>query len=216
MKKNTNLSEVLGNMDIYLLDQVMKSRYAFGESILDAGCGSGRNLYWFVQNDFDISAIDRSTEAINMLKIQYPELKNDQLSVCPVEKMPFPTNHFDHIISSAVLHFAHNLLQFQNMLAEMVRVVKPGGSLFIRMTSDIGIEDKVVPLGEGVYQIPDGSTRFLLTKSLLNQCLQQYPLSLIEPLKTVNVDDKRCMSTLVMQKNNYPVFSYSFKSHIFI
>jgi tellurite methyltransferase len=83
----------------------------------------------------------------------------------------------------------------------MVRVLKPGGSLFIRMTSDIGIENKVKVINDGVYLIPDGSTRFLLTKSLLASIFQQYPLSFIEPFKTVNVDDMRCMSTLVLQKN---------------
>jgi ubiquinone/menaquinone biosynthesis C-methylase UbiE len=88
------------------------------------------------------------------------------------------------------------------MLAEMVRVLKPGGSLFIRMTSDIGIEDKVKPSGNGVYIIPDGSKRFLLTRTLLADIPNKVPLSFIEPFKTVNVDDIRCMSTLVLQKEH--------------
>ena len=87
------------------------------------------------------------------------------------------------------------------MLTEMVRVLKTNSSLFIRMTSDIGIENKVKPIGDGVYIIPDGSKRFLLTKTLLKECMQENNLSFLEPLKTVNVDDLRCMSTLVLQKN---------------
>lgn len=82
----------------------------------------------------------------------------------------------------------------------MVRILKPGGTIFIRMTSDIGIESKVVHIAEGVYLIPDGSNRFLLTRSLLTACMQQNKLSFLEPLKTVNVDDTRCMSTLLLQK----------------
>ena len=125
----------------------------------------------------------------------------DRFQSSPVEDLPFHSNYFDHVISSAVLHFARDVAQFKAMLAEMIRVLKPGGSLFIRMTSDIGIENKVNLVYDGVYQIPDGSTRFLLTRSLLADILHQYPLSFAEPLKTVNVNDMRCMSTLVFQKN---------------
>ena len=83
---------------------------------------------------------------------------------------------------------------------EMVRVLKPSGSLFIRMTADIGIEDKVQPVGNGVYTIPDGSRRFLLTRTLLADTMRKNRLSFLEPLKTVNVNDIRCMSTLVLTK----------------
>ena len=82
----------------------------------------------------------------------------------------------------------------------MYRVLKPGGNLFIRMTSDIGIENRVRALEEGVYLIPDGSTRFLLTRSLLGQVMKKYSFSFLEDFKTVNVNDIRCMSTLVLQK----------------
>ena len=88
------------------------------------------------------------------------------------------------------------------MLSELVRILKPGGSLFIRMTSDIAIEDKGELIADGVYIIPDGSTRFLLTRQLLVDCMQHNNLNFIEPLKTVNVADVRCMSTLLLQKNN--------------
>lgn len=55
-------------------------------------------------------------------------------------------------------------------------------------------------LSEGNYHIPDGSMRFLLTKPLLEDCMHQFNLSFLEPIKTVNVDDVRCMSTLMLQK----------------
>jgi hypothetical protein len=86
------------------------------------------------------------------------------------------------------------------MISELVRVLKPKGSLFIRMTSDIGIEQSVELIGEGVYRIPDSSKRFLLTRALLQNIVQKHNLLFLEPLKTVNVNDLRCMSTLVLQK----------------
>ncbi len=201
MENKNSINAILGRTDIYLIDQLMKNRYVHGNKILDAGCGGGRNMHWFIQNNFDIYGTDWSEAAILNLKKEYPNLPEENLQVCLVEKMPFANDYFDHVISSAVLHFAKNDAHFKEMLGEMLRVLKPGGSIFIRMTSDIGIEDKVKLLSNGNHQIPDGSMRFLLTKSLLAACMQEFNLSFLEPLKTVNVNDLRCMSTLMLTKN---------------
>ncbi len=200
MNTNTTIAALLGQTDIYLIDQIMKDRYTKNEKILEAGCGGGRNMHWFIQNGFEIFGIDSSEAAILNLKNKFPQMK-ENFQIASVEQLPFEDNFFDHVISSAVLHFATSVAHFNNMMAEMIRVLKPNGTLFIRMTSDIGIEDKVELLSNGNYKIPDGSMRFLLTKSLLAACLQEFNLSFAEPLKTVNVDDMRCMSTLVLQKN---------------
>ena len=193
--------EILGQTDIYLLDQIMKGRYNATDKIFDAGCGEGRNMHWFLQNGFAIYGTDINETAIAQLSSANLGLPAERLQVAAVEKLPFADNYFDHIISSAVLHFANSTQHFKTMLTEMARVLKTNGSLFIRMTSDIGIENKVKLISDGVYIIPDGSKRFLLTKTLLAECMQENNLSFLEPLKTVNVDDLRCMSTLVLQKN---------------
>jgi tellurite methyltransferase len=199
MHINNKIQALFGRTDIYLIDQIMKGRYQPGDLILDAGCGNGRNLHWFMQNGFQINAIDINREVIDELKHLFPGYAAN-FTVASVENTAFLKDSFDHIICSAVLHFARNLVHFQSMFAELVRLLKPGGTLFIRMASDIGIEQKVVLIADGVYTIPDGSTRFLLTRALLGDCLARYPLILAEPVKTTNVEDSRCMTTLVLQK----------------
>ncbi|HEY4111445.1 class I SAM-dependent methyltransferase [Puia sp.] len=196
---NQSLSVAIGSTDIYLLDQIMKNRYNPGDTILDAGCGYGRNLHWFLNNDFSIYGVDQDANAIQDLRHRHPSIA-DRFQPAEVTNLPFADDHFDHIISSAVLHFAKDTAHFGQMMAEMTRVLKPSGSLFIRMTADIGIEDRVQPAGDGVYMIPDGSRRFLLTRALLADTLQRNRLTFLEPLKTVNVNDLRCMSTLVLTK----------------
>lgn len=197
-----SIKDLLGQTDIYLIDQIMKGRYAPSDKILEAGCGGGRNMDFFVKNNFQIYGIDQSEAAILNLRSKYPDLEEKRLQIAMVEKLPFPDNYFDHIISSAVLHFAKSTNHFKEMMSEMLRVLKPGGSLFIRMTSDIGMKDKVIFLGNGNYKIPDGSMRFLLKKDLIKDLSQTFKISFLEPLKTVNVDDMRCMSTLVLRKDN--------------
>lgn len=188
------------NTDIYVIDQILKHRYAVCDSILDAGSGGGRNLKWFYQNGFEISAVDRDEQSIKDLKQRYPKC-SDRFFTASLDALPFKTASFDHVICAAVLHFSESIPVFNNNLSELIRVLKPKGSLLIRMASDIGIEAHILPLGHGVYHLPDGSDRFLLTKYILKQFLQHHPVELLEPLKTTNVSDQRCMSTLVLQKN---------------
>jgi SAM-dependent methyltransferase len=127
-----------------------------------------------------------------------PDLNRDNFQVGKVEQLPYQDHLFDLIISSAVLHFANNQQHFFSMFQEMTRCLKRGGILFMRMASDIGIEDRVIHQGSGRYSLPDGSTRFLLTRSLIGQLEQRFSIDYLEPFKTVNVNDQRCMSTLVV------------------
>ncbi len=195
-----DIEELLGQTDIYLIDQIMKGRYQKDERILDAGCGGGRNLHWFLKNNLTVFGIDINTSAILGLKEKNADIPSDRFQVAGLHATPFDDQFFDHILVSAVLHFAESTAHFFSMVTELTRILKPGGSLFIRMASDIGIEDKVKRIGDGVYAIPDGSRRFLLTRSLLSQLMEKFPLEFIEPFKTVNVEDIRCMSTLVLRK----------------
>ncbi len=193
-----NIHAILGNTDIYLVDQVMKGRYAQQDLILDAGCGDGRNMHWFINNGFLIYGIDSDPSAIDAIGKKYPSLPSARYQVSGIENMKFSTDFFDHIIASAVLHFAKNTHHFFSMVEQMLRVIKQGGTLFIRMASDIGIEHHVRKISEGVYLIPDGSKRFLLTRSLLTQLMEKYNLTFLEEFKTVNVNDVRCMSTMML------------------
>ena len=191
--------DLFGNIDIYLFDQILKERYSEGQTILDAGCGGGRNMYWFYHNDYILYTVDRNAEAIDNIKTVFPKYK-DNYFVADLTNLPFENNSMDHVINSAVLHFAESTAQFLKMFSELVRVLRPGGSLLIRMTSDVGIETTVIPIGNGIFGLRDDTTRFLLTRDLLLQLLATYRVKLVEPFKTTNVADIRAMSTIVLVK----------------
>ena len=192
------IKEEIGGIDIYLLDQILKERYLANQLILDAGCGSGRNLKWFYNNSYKIYGVDSSIENINAVKKKYYSRK-EHFSVGLVEKLKFDDDSFHHIICNAVLHFAKDENHFISMFSELIRVLKTNGTLFIRMTSDIGIKTHIKHIANGVYKLPDGTERFLLTNELLQNIVNTHQLKFLEPLKTVNVDDKRCMTTLMLQ-----------------
>ncbi len=194
------LSQHTGNTDIYLIDQIIKGRYTPSDIILDAGAGSGRNLYWFVQQGFSVFGTDRSPEAMEWLKENYPDLPGDRFQLAPVESLPFPDGHFHHVICSAVLHFADHQAHFEEMFAELLRVLKPGGSLFIRTATDVGLENQMVPVGNDRFLMPDGSERFLLTRPVLDKLVARHHLVWLEPFKTVLVDQLRSMAVVVLGK----------------
>lgn len=194
------ISSLLGNTDIYLLDQIMKGRYTPPASVLDAGAGGGRNLHWFVQQGFQVYGTDQNPEAIEALKQNFPGVPEGRFLVAQVESMPFPEAHFQHIICSAVLHFAKSHQHFEQLFGELIRVLKPGGSLFIRVATDVGMTQQMTPLGNGRFQLPDGTDRYLLTRTMLETRMQRHQLRYLEPFKTVLVDELRSMAVLVLGK----------------
>lgn len=201
-----NVREIFGDIDIYLFDQIQKGRFAPEMKILDAGCGGGRNLYYFLREGFEVFAIDQNAEAIaqikNLTKNLASDLPSENFQVSPIEKIPFADEKFDFIISSAVLHFAESLEHFDAMLKEMWRVLKPNGILFARLASSIGIENLIIPTRNGRYNLPDGSERFLVDLDFLLAKTKALNGNLLEPVKTTNVQNLRCMTTWILSKPN--------------
>ena len=197
--------ELFGDIDIYLFDQILKGRFSPDMKILDAGCGGGRNLVYFFRQGYEVFGADQNQQAIEQvqslaLKLA-PNLSENNFQVSSVEKMPFPVEHFDVVISSAVLHFAGNEEHFHEMLTEMWRVLKSGGLFFARLASSIGIEDRIQQIQNRRFLLPDGSERFLVDEDLLTAATNQLGGIWQEPLKTTNVQNLRCMSTWVLRKN---------------
>ncbi|MCH7410721.1 class I SAM-dependent methyltransferase [Belliella sp. DSM 111904] len=199
------LNELLGNIDIYLLDQILKGRFSKEMKILDAGCGEGRNCIYFLNQNYQIFGVDSNPIAIQMARIYAqtinPSFDVQRFQVATVQDMPFHKGAFDVVISSAVLHFAKSEGQFFDMLDEMMRVLKPGGIFFLRMaTSYGGILENSPQLGAGVYLLPDDSERFILTPNLIEKLTKKHHLGNLESPKSVLVHDQRAMGVFVWKK----------------
>lgn len=198
------IQQSYGNIDIYLFDQLLKGTYQDCRSILDAGCGSGRNLVYFLRQNMEVFGVDADPEAIAEVIRLASSLSNsfpiNHFFVSPVEQLPFDNEQFDLIISSAVLHFAKNLEHFEAMLTSMWRVLKPGGYFFCRLASDIGIESAVQFIGNGRYILPDQSERFLVNQEMLLRFTKKLGGTLHEPIKTTNVQNLRSMTTWCVRK----------------
>jgi len=196
--------QLYGNIDIYLFDQLLKGTYNNCHKVLDAGCGGGRNLVYFLQNGFDVYGIDPNPNAVaavqQLAQSLAPNIPQGNFKAAAAEAIPFGDAEFDLVMSSAVLHFAQSKAHFEAMLTDMWRVLKPGGYFFARLASDIGIETLVKPIGNGRYLLPDGSERYLVTQQMLLQYTGNLGAHLHEPIKTTNVQNLRCMTTWCLRK----------------
>ena len=78
--------------------------------ILDAGCGEGRNLIYFLNQGYDVFGVDKNPDAIRILqfvaKSINPKIDKKKFITADLVEIPFPDNNFEMIISSAVLHFS--------------------------------------------------------------------------------------------------------------
>jgi ubiquinone/menaquinone biosynthesis C-methylase UbiE len=199
-----NLQEWFGGIDIYLFDQLLKGRLVPGMKILDAGCGSGRNLVYLLKSGFEVFGVDESSAALaqtrRLAARLSPHTPADNFRVEPVERMSFADAGFDVVLSSAVLHFARDEERWQRMLSEMWRVLKPGGLFFARLASSIGIEDKITLIDERRYLLPDGSERFLVDEEMLLRVTAELDGEFLDPIKTTVVQNLRSMTTWCLRK----------------
>ncbi|MCP9495993.1 MAG: class I SAM-dependent methyltransferase [Pyrinomonadaceae bacterium MAG19_C2-C3] len=204
MTSRLNLQEHFGNLDIYLFDQLLKGRFTPQMRVLDAGCGEGRNLVYFLREGYEVFGVDKSEAAIDYVRrlatLLAPELPQDNFRVEAVEKMAFADVSFDLVISSAVLHFADDEDHWQRMVGEMWRVLTPGGIFFARLASTIGMEEKVQRIEGRRFSLPDGSDRFLVDEEMLMEAVKHYGGELIEPIKTTIVQSMRSMTTWCVLK----------------
>lgn len=211
MREPESLQDWFGSIDIYVFDQLLKGRFVPGMRMLDAGCGSGRNLVYFLRARYDVCGVDESEEAIAQTRrlastlapqssAETSRLPTDNFRVESIEHMSFADAGFDVVLSSAVLHFARDEEQWQAMMKEMWRVLKPGGIFLARLASTIGIEGKVKLIEGRRYHLPDGSDRFLVDGPMLHRVASALGGDFIEPIKTTVVENMRSMTTWVLRK----------------
>jgi SAM-dependent methyltransferase len=199
-----NLQEQFGQIDIYVFDQILRGNIGPGMRVLDAGCGYGRNVVYLMREGVEVFGLDLDAGSIAHVRQLAASMETglaaENFQVGAIERMPFADGFADVVICSAVLHFARNDEHFHAMLAELWRVLRPGGMLFCRLGSRIGMDFQ--PVRGHVYTVGDGSEWYLVDEDMLMDLTEEMDAVLVDPLKTTIVQDYRCMTTWVLRKRN--------------
>lgn len=107
-----------------------------GESILDAGCGTGAALQALLSRAAcEVTGVDLSATMIAAARRRLPVTA--RLLVAPLEELPFADGSFDAVLALNVLYFAD---RENSMIAELRRVLRPGGRLVVYVTEATSME----------------------------------------------------------------------------
>ncbi len=200
----TDLGALFGSIDVYLFDQLLRGRIVPGMRVLDAGCGRGRNLAFLLREGYEVRALDPDPVAVEaaraLARRLAPAIPESSFRRETVEDSTFPDACADVVISNAVLHFAPDEAIFLAMLRGTWRLLSPGGLLFCRLASSIGIEGLVRPLGGRRFSLPDGTDRFLVDEAYLVDLTAELGGRLLDPIKTTVVQGQRAMTTWVVRR----------------
>jgi tellurite methyltransferase len=101
--KKQHIQDTFGNIDIYLFDQILKGTYDDCDMILDAGCGTGRNLLYLLKCGANVFGVDQNPETIAQLRTlsgSFPQIDpQENFKVASVEQLPFESETFDLVIN---------------------------------------------------------------------------------------------------------------------
>jgi ubiquinone/menaquinone biosynthesis C-methylase UbiE len=118
-------------LQLMIIDQAQFQR---GETVLDVGCGTGtltQEAYTRVGATGSVSGIDPGPRQIARARSKAARRGYTiDFQVGAIEKLAFPDQSFDVVLSTFMMHVLPDNLQRQG-LAEIVRVLKPGGRLLI-------------------------------------------------------------------------------------
>ena len=92
-----------------------------GMHLLEVGCGRGHLLRVIQDAGARASGVDLNPQAI-------AQGEADDMAVASATHLPFPDAHFDGLVS---VHAIEHLPDLDTALAEMVRVVRPGGRIVL-------------------------------------------------------------------------------------
>ena len=127
-------------------DQILEilggSKYIEGKDILDSGCGPGRYIDLLrVLSPKRICGMDQGVKLVEVLKGRFKDEPIVEIFHGTCEKLEFPDNSFDFVVSNGVLH--HTSSDLETMLKDHARVLRPGGAMFIMLVGKGGLELKI-------------------------------------------------------------------------
>jgi len=196
------IQEQFGQIDIYVFDQILRGNIGADTRVLDAGCGYGRNLVYLLREGCEVFALDGDAAGVeHVLQLSASletGLPEENFQVGLIEKMPFADGFADVVICNSVLHFARDDQHFRAMVKELWRVLRPGGMLFCRLGSRIGMDFERVR--GNIFLTGDGSKWYLVDEVMLLGLTEELNGVMVDPLKTTVVQDYRCMTTWVVRK----------------
>jgi ubiquinone/menaquinone biosynthesis C-methylase UbiE len=150
------------------------------ETLLDLGCGDGRDSIYFANKGLQVTTVDFSESAINRLKSQ-------NVTICcllqDIRNIEFQDNSFDVIYAHLSLHYFDNETT-SKIFNNLYRILKKGGLFLLKCKStDDHLFGQGEKVGENMYK--KGHVRHFFNKGYIKEKLKSYDI--IKVRKTSSV-----------------------------
>ncbi|BCA79054.1 SAM-dependent methyltransferase [Desulfuromonas sp. AOP6] len=140
-------------------------------SLLELGCGQGRDTIFLARNDLHVTALDYSDAAVATTLEKAATAGVSSMVVSRVhdvrQVLPFPDASFDACYSHMLLCMELSTAEIDFILGEILRVLRPGGLVVYSVRSDRDKHYRFgTHLGEDIYQIGDFVVHFFTTEKI--------------------------------------------------
>ena len=108
-----------------------------GKKTLEIGCGRGGFSKYLLEQGAQLTAADFSNSAVNFTRRLLRDAPACETLVADIQAIPFSDDHFDVVVSLETLEHVPDP---DKGLAELVRVVRPGGKIVITTPNYFGLQ----------------------------------------------------------------------------
>lgn len=149
LAKSTNTYINTGRMSLFdfqvyrrtFEDINRKIGFEQGYRVLDLGGGCGQIASYIAKHAKEVVLADGASEALVVAKKNLSHLSNVAYQLVDIQALPLPfeSNSFDRVVCYSVVHYLRDYSEFERLVLEMVRVVKPQGKILV---GEIPLADK--------------------------------------------------------------------------
>ncbi|MDO3680076.1 class I SAM-dependent methyltransferase [Paenibacillus ehimensis] len=170
--------------------------------ILDLGCGAGNDTMYLTEKGYSVIACDRSAEALMLVQKLMPQAKTERLDL--LRPLPFRDGSARAVVSDLSLHY-FSWSDTGKIVAEISRVLEPGGQLWCRVNSTRDFEYGAGQgrLVEANYYELDGKHKRFFDRPQLEQLFQEWQVSFLQEQTMDRYDKPKVVWVLAATKPGF-------------
>lgn len=155
--------------------------------IADIGCGTGRSFIPIYNAGYDIWGCDLHEDMVKAIQKKVKGKDKRRIKIGNVLDLPYDNHLFDIVISNGVLHNLESYVQVQHAIAEMKRVLKPGGYLCLNLFTSSYISAELRHIEDRLYLTAENITLLLLNTNEIIGILKEFKFETVIYQKEYNV-----------------------------